>query len=180
MSDAGVVLSERPFIGHIDLRGSPADARFVAAVREVVRVAPPEQPNTVVEAFGNVVYWLGPDESLIVTPLERRAAIEQDLRAALRDVRSAVTDVSGGQTVIVIRGSAARDVLAKGCPLDLHPRAFGVGRCAQSHLAKAAILLRIVDTMPTFEVVVRGSYADYLWLWLNDAAAEYGIEPRSP
>jgi len=111
-----------------------------------------------------------------MAPAGRQAQIEQSLRASLGDVRSAVTNVSGGQTVIVIRGVAARDVLAKGCPLDLHPRAFGVGRCAQSHLAKAAILVRVVDTPPAFEIVVRRSYADYLWLWLVDAAAEYGVK----
>jgi sarcosine oxidase subunit gamma len=176
VSEAGVAISERPPRGHINLRGNSADARFVGGVRECVGVLVPDVPNTVVEAIGNVVYWLGPDEWLIVTPPERRAAIEEHLRAALREVRSAVTDVSGGQTVIVVRGPAAREVLAKGCPLDLDPRVFGVGQCAQSHLAKAAILMRIVDTTPTFEIVVRQSYADYLRSWLNDSAAEYGIE----
>ena len=176
VANAGVVLGERPFLGHLNLRGVAADSKFVAAVHEVIGVRPPAAPNTVAEAFGNVVCWLGPDEWLIMAPAGRQAQIEQSLRASLGDVRSAVTNVSGGQTVIVIRGVAARDVLAKGCPLDLHPRAFGVGRCAQSHLAKAAILVRVVDTTPAFEIVVRRSYADYLWLWLVDAAAEYGVK----
>ena len=175
-ANARVVIGERPLQGHLNVRGSSADSTFVAAVRESVGVAAPGAPNTVVEASGNVVYWLGPDEWLIVTPFERKAEVERSLRTSLRDVRSAVTDVSGGQTVIVIQGSAARAVLAKGCPLDLHPRVFGIGQCAQSHLAKAGMLLRIVNATPTFESVVRRSYADYLWLWLNDAAAEYGVE----
>ena len=68
-----------------------------------------------------------------------------------------------------------RELLAKGCPLDLHPRAFDVGQCAQSHLAKAPILIRQLDREPSFEIVVRRSFADYFWLWLEDAAAEYGL-----
>ena len=146
------------------------------AVRDVLGVAPPQTPNTVVEAQGNSCFWLGPTEWLLVTSYQLRAEMERLLRAALTGVRSAVTDVSGGQTTIILRGRSARDVLAKGCPLDLHPRIFAVGQCAQSHLAKAPILLRMVDIAPAFEVVVRRSFADYVWLWIQDAASEYGVE----
>jgi sarcosine oxidase subunit gamma len=45
--------------------------------------------------------------------------------------------VSGGQTTLHLHGSHVRDVLAKGCPIDFHPRVFGIGQCAQSHLGKA-------------------------------------------
>jgi sarcosine oxidase subunit gamma len=173
--NGALVIGERPFLGHINVRGSSSDPRFVAAMREALGVPPPDAPNTTAEAGGIVVYWLGPAEWLTMTPFERKAEVESRLRAALLEVRSAVTDVSGGQTVIAIHGRAAREVLAKGCPLDLHPRSFGIGQCAQSRLAKAGVLLRIVDRAPTFEIVVRRSYAEYLWLWLSDAAAEYRI-----
>lgn len=173
--DDCIIACERAFLGHINLRGDPQAPRFVAAVREVIGVAPPAVPNTVGEAQGNTVYWLGPDEWLIVTPGERQAAIEGELRAALSGVRAAVTDVSGGQTVVVLRGGKVRELLAKGCPLDLHPRAFDIGQCAQSHLAKAPILIRQLDRRPSFEIIVRRSFADYFWLWLEDAALEYGL-----
>lgn len=168
-----VALDERALLGHIDVRGDPRDHRFTSAVEATLGIALPVAPNTVAEGPGATVCWLGPDEWLIVTSREREPALARDLRNALAGLLAAVTQVSGGQTVIVLRGRAARDVLAKGCPLDLHPRAFGPGRCAQSHLAKAPMLLRQVDADPTFEIVVRRSFADYLWLWLEDAAAEY-------
>jgi sarcosine oxidase, subunit gamma len=174
-SDAGIIASERAFLGHINLRGDPQDPRFAAAVREVVGVAPPAVPNTVGEAQENSVYWLGPDEWLIVTPGERRAAVESELRNALKGLRVAVTDISGGQTLVVVHGEPVRDLLAKGCPLDLHPRAFDIGQCAQSHLAKAPILIRHLDRRSSFEIIVRRSFADYFWLWLEDAAAEFGL-----
>ena len=172
---AGIFACEQPFLGHINLRGDPHEPRFVGAVRDVVGVAPPATPNTVTEAEGNTVYWLGPDEWLIVTPRDRRVAIEGDLRSALIGVRAAVTDISGGQTVVVVHGDQVRQLLAKGCPLDLHPRAFDIGQCAQSHLAKAPILMRHLDRRSHFEIIVRRSFADYFWLWLEDAAAEYGL-----
>jgi len=170
---ARVVCTERPFLGHINLRGDAGDARFIAAVSRVVGTAVPIESNTVAHGDDNVVCWLGPDEWLIVTPTEREDVMARELRAALGGLFAAVTEVSGGQTVLALRGEAVRDLLAKGCPLDLHPRAFGVDRCAQSHLAKAPILVRQVDEAPSFEIIVRRSFADYLWLWLEDAASEY-------
>ncbi|MGW0201911.1 sarcosine oxidase subunit gamma family protein, partial [Nonomuraea sp. NPDC003201] len=60
---------------------------------------------------------------------------------------------------------------AHGCALDLHPRAFGPGRCAQTMLARAQVVL--VPREDGFLVLVRSSFAAYLAEWLLDAAAEY-------
>jgi len=173
---AGVIVRERPFLGHLNLRGNAQDPRFVGAVSDVLGDGLPIIANTVTDVQGSTMYWLGPDEWLIVTPGERRAAIESDLRKALASVRVAVTDVSGGQTVLQLHGSRVRDVLAKGCSIDLHPRAFSIGQCAQSHLAKAPVLIGQIENQPYFEIIVRRSFADYLWSWLTTAAAEYGLE----
>ena len=173
---AGLIARERAFLGHINLRGSADDPRFSGAVSGVLGDSLPIVANTLTDVHGVTMYWLGPDEWLIVTPGERREAIERELREALAGLRVAVTDVSGGQTVLHLHGSRVRDVLAKGCPIDLHPRAFRIGECAQSHLAKAPILIGQIESQPYFEIIVRRSLADYLWLWLEAAAAEYGLE----
>ena len=164
----GISLTERAFLGHLNLRGNPDDPAFREAVQGVLGLELPLVPNTVTEDGELVAYWLGPDEWLLVTPGEREHDLAQALRAALADQFAAVTVVSGGQTVIVLEGERAREVLAHGCTLDLHPRVFGPGRCAQSLLGKAPILIRQVDDMPRFELVVRRSFADYVALWLLD------------
>ncbi|GGK45219.1 sarcosine oxidase subunit gamma [Planomonospora parontospora subsp. parontospora] len=94
------------------------------------------------------------------------------LRAAAGDGHAAVTDVSAQRTVIRLAGPAARDVLAHGCPLDLHPRVFGPGTCARSTLARADVLLAAGED-EEFQIFVRSSFAAYLWAWLLDAATEY-------
>jgi sarcosine oxidase subunit gamma len=173
---AGVIARERAFMGYLNLRGKPSDGRFVAAIATVLGPGLPLVANTVHETDTATVFWLGPDEWLLVTAGEGRAELARRLDRALDGLHAAVTDVSSGQTIVVLHGPAVRDVLAKGCPLDLHPRAFGPGRCAQSHLAKAPVLLRIVGGGAAFELIVRRSFADYVWAWLEDAAAEYGLE----
>lgn len=172
---AGVQLLERPFLGHINLRGDSADETFLKAVEGVLGVGLPLEPNTVVENGELTAIWLGPNEWLLLMPPDQEAKMAQALQSALDDLFAAVTDVSGGQTVINIRGHHARDVLYKGCTIDLHPRVFGPGRCAQTHVAKALVLIRQLDDSPSFDLIVRRSFADYLALWLKDAAQEYGL-----
>ena len=171
----GVQLSERPFLGHLNLRGNPADLAFLQGVERVLGFGLPLKPNTVAESRELAALWLGPDEWLLLTPPDREGAIAQALRDSLGTVFLAIVDISSGQTVINIRGNLAREVLAKGCSLDLHPRHFYPGRCAQTHIAKATVLIRQQDDTPSFDLVVRRSFAEYLALWLKDSAQEYGL-----
>ncbi len=178
----GVALFERPFLGHLNLRGNPDDPAFTDACARVLGTALPVTPNTLAEGRSLLVAWLGPNEWLVMCEPDTQEGIAEALRTALGDVHSAVTDVTGGQTAIAVHGPHAAEVLAKGTPLDLHPRVFGAGRCAQTVVAKSAAFIRVIEPGEAFEVVVRRSFADYLWQWLRDAAGEYGcavLEPRS-
>jgi sarcosine oxidase subunit gamma len=186
--EVGVLMGERPFRGLVNLRGPAGDQAFDKAVQEALGVALPSEPNTTAGQGDLRVFWLGPDEWWVVTPGDGPAMADK-LRAALAGQKAAVTDVSESRTCIHVRGARARDLLAKGCPLDLHPRVFSVGRCAQSLCAKAMITLHQVaddgdDSAdandasgggPAYDVYVLNSFAEYLWLWLEDAAREYGL-----
>ena len=172
--DASVVISERPFLGHLNLRGDPEDMGFTSAAEAVLGLALPMEPNAVAVNGALLALWLGPDEWLVVTPPTAQIQLSESLEAALYGMHAAVTDVTGGQTVITLGGPRARDVLAKGCPLDLHPAVFKAGDCAQTLVAKANVTICCVDDSPSFELVVRRSFAEYTALWLHDAALEYG------
>ena len=114
---------------------------------------------------------LGPDEWLVVGPPDTAA----ELTARLDSVES-IVDVSAARTTIAVDGGRARDLLAHGCALDLDPRVFPVGRCAQTLLAHVPVI--VVATETGFRVMVRASYARHLAQWLADAATEYvsGVE----
>jgi sarcosine oxidase subunit gamma len=175
----GVTLAEKTLPVAVALRGNAGDPGFAEAVRGALGVTPPTAPNTVAAGDGLALLWLGPDEWLAVQHGAApgvEAALAERLRGALGDTRAAVTEVGESLCCIAVAGPRARDLIAKGCPLDLHPRVFGgVGHCAQSHLAKAGITLHQVDDTPAFDLYTRRSFADYLWRWLEDAAREYGV-----
>ncbi len=86
-----------------------------------------------------------------------------------------MVDLSEARTVIAVSGRHARDLLQKGTPLDLHPRAFEPGHCAQTALSRANVILHQIDASPRYDVYVLNSFADYLWNWMERAAGEYGL-----
>ena len=149
-------LRELPFLAQIDVRteGPPA--------------ALPAEPNTVEGDATEAALWLGPDEWLVVGPPGSEARLEAEFAAA----GATVVDMSANRTTLELRGPRARELLEFGCPIDLRPRVFGPGRCAQTLLARANVLIWFVtdEPEPLYRVFVRPSFAVYLATWLADAA----------
>ncbi|MBV8626513.1 MAG: sarcosine oxidase subunit gamma, partial [Paraburkholderia sp.] len=125
-------LNERPFLELVNLRGDPADAAFAGAVESVTGCRPPAKPNTVARGNGYDVLWLGPDEFLVRSQQQQAGTLEAKLREALAGQFASAVDVGSGYTVLEVSGEKVRDVIARGCPLDLHPRVLAPGQCAQS------------------------------------------------
>jgi sarcosine oxidase subunit gamma len=166
-----VVLVEMKLRAKVTVRGRDADPALVAGMTAALGAAPPLEPNRTRPAGTRTLLWLGPGEWRVIGPPGDETAIIEALRRTVPRALAAITDVSDFYTTLRLAGTGARDLLAAGCPLDLHPRAFAVSHCAQSLLAKADILLHQVDATPTFDIQVRWSHAAYLWAWLKDAAA---------
>lgn len=98
--------------------------------------------------------WLGPDEWLVL------GAREEDFPIAC--------DVSANRVVYELRGPDARAILAAGTAIDL--RALQPGRCAQTLLGRAQVILQCTGR-DTFRIFVRRSFAPYLRAFLEDALA---------
>jgi heterotetrameric sarcosine oxidase gamma subunit len=99
--------------------------------------------------------------------------------AAVLASGASISDQSDARTVIRLSGPNARQALAKGLPVDLHPRAFGPGDAALTQIALIGAHLWQIDDAPTYEIAVfrslAGSFAD----WLIASGAEYGIAAMS-
>ena len=163
-------LRERPFLELVNVRGEANDGAFIAAVESVFGARLPTKPNTVAQGNGYDALWLGPDEWLVRSNEARTPELEGKLRTALGAVFASVVDVGSGYTVLEASGERVRDVISRGCPLDLHPKVFQRGQCAQSHYFKAPVVL-IPTGDDSFDLIVRRSFADYFLRIITDAAA---------
>lgn len=169
----GLELTSVPALAQVNLRvdpKSPAAERIGTALGAML----PNQPGDVVRVGEYSVCWLGPDEWLIVGPEGTQDEIQDTVRTAAAVEHATVVDVSAHRGVVEVRGTRARELLNKGCALDLHPNRFGTNRCAETMLACAQVVLVCRDAaLPSFWVFVRSSFARYLADWLLDAGAEW-------
>ena len=176
VAEVGVRMGEAAFRGQIALRGDAASETFVDAVQEIFGVDVPVKPNTAsMPGSSRCLMWLGPDEWLAIVPEGSEEETVAAFRQRMEGEHFAVTDVSGSRTVITLAGEHAREVLMKGTSLDLHPKVFGPGQCAQASMARCHMLLHQTSDEPAYDIYVHRSFADYLWRWLEDAAREYGV-----
>jgi sarcosine oxidase subunit gamma len=106
-----------------------------------------------------------------VGPDGKHSAFLDALGVALAGAFGSIVDVAADRTVLEIGGSNARQLLAHGVAIDLDPRSFGSGRCAQTFLAKAQVIIERPNDQPAFHVYVRTSFAGYVANWLLDAIA---------
>jgi sarcosine oxidase subunit gamma len=184
--ESTVRLREVPYLSSFEVRGDPAGPAMARLGAALFGGSPPGSPwpecGRTVGADSRYVLWCGPGWYLVVD--EPASALAEAIDGAIgADLDVSVVDVSAGRTVLELTGQHARDVLAHGCAIDLHPRVFGPGSCVQTTLAKAQVILHQTGAGPgraaTYRVLVRASYADYLARWLLDATVEYvvGADP---
>ncbi|WP_052863321.1 sarcosine oxidase subunit gamma [Streptomyces niger] len=172
----GVAVSEWPYATMVSLRVDP-ESFAAARVEKCLGAALPARCGETAPAGPRTTLWLGPDEWLVVAP-PGAAPLTAELQEALAGEPGSAVDVSGNRTVLELRGPAARDVLDKGCPLDLHPRVFAPGRAVGTQLGSVPVILwRTAED--TYRLLPRASFADHLARWLIDAMSEYAL-PEVP
>jgi sarcosine oxidase subunit gamma len=170
-SSPALELSEVSPARQVGLRLRPPFPAYLAGVPL------PLTPNRVAAMGPLRALWLGPDEWLLVAEGDASDLLPR-LERAVIGRRAAVADQSSSRAIIAIAGGAARDVLAAGCGLDLHPRAFGPGQCAQTLLARVPVILDQIDETPHYRLLVRRSYARWMIDWLIDAAQGLDTQGR--
>lgn len=175
--EGGVHFHERKLMGLLTLRCMPS-AEQQEVIKSLLGVALPMEPLTSVIAddspIGKVsVRWVSPDEWLIIMAGEKTFELETRFFEKLMGHYSLV-NISGGTTIFDVSGRHVVDMLKKSTPVDLHASEFPVGKVVSTVFAKSgAMICRVAEDQ--FELVVRRSFADYLWLWIQDASREYGL-----
>ena len=118
------------------------------------------------------IYWLRPNEWLVATK-ENIKSISSKID---QNIDIHIIDQSGGFAQMRLDGENSRDILEKGCPLDVSSGVFSAGMCAQTNLAKSNIILAQLDDSPSYNIIVRRSFADYMAEWILNAGKEYNID----
>jgi heterotetrameric sarcosine oxidase gamma subunit len=177
--EPGVVIAERSGLGLATVAARQGQAEALkAAVASAYGVELPDGSRVV---HGSQVSFVGygPGQWLAVSETLANESLARDLTQRLKGLAS-VSDQSGGRTVLRLSGKRARDVLAKGLPIDLHHRAFGPGSAATGTISLMGVQLWQVDEVPTYDIALFRSLSASFWRWLTASAAEFGYEVTTP
>lgn len=144
--------------GMITLRGDLGSAKLTKAVKVVTGQAMPAPGQFLGDATSGVA-WMSPDELLLIVPYADVTQSVLQIDKALSGKHFLASDVSDARAVFSVSGARARDVLARLCPVDLHPDSFGVGQFRRTRMAQVAAAFWMHDT--GFDVVCFQSVGDY-------------------
>ena len=158
------------------LRGKPGKA--LAGEIGALGLELPAKPLMSSAAGDKAIRWLSPDAWLLTLPQKGADAFEAALSAKL-GADCALLDVGSGQTLLILSGDKAEELLRKSSPYDFHPSVFPIGKVVTTAFAQIEAMVRRRGE-DEFELLVRRSYALYIWRWLRDAAAEYGLTCPAP
>jgi sarcosine oxidase subunit gamma len=145
------------------------DEGAAALVRGALGVALPG-PRKAEIAGDAMAVWVQPGHWLLIRPRQEEGGLAKALAA------TSAVDQTHGKALLRVSGAKARDTLAKGSRVDLHPRVFSPGSAATTTVDHVTINIVQIDASPTYDIVVPATFAENFLEWLIVSAAEYGCE----
>jgi sarcosine oxidase, subunit gamma len=167
----GVWANEVPLLGYISLRGTATDTAFTAAASQALGLRLPTEPCSMTQNGAAKILWLSPDEWMIACPRDRHPTLLKDLTTALTGIPHQIADNSGGYTQVIIKGRNAGHALSHCTVYDID--ALAAGRVVGTTFGKSSVYLHRAGD--GYCLLLRRSFADYIWRTLARAALPYGL-----
>ena len=118
------------------------------------------------------ILWSGPSNWLLVST---KKDILNSVQKICDDKNFAVTDLSHSRAIIELKGSNSKEVLKKGCPINLNE--FKVNNCANSVFHGITITIDMINENPeTFRIFALRSFGESLYHSITDACLEDGYK----
>ena len=118
------------------------------------------------------ILWSGPSNWLLVST---KKDILNSVQKICDDKNFAVTDLSHSRAIIELKGSNSKEVLKKGCPINLNE--FKVNNCANSIFHGITITIDMISNDPeTFRIFALRSFGESLYHSITDACLEDGYQ----
>ena len=116
------------------------------------------------------ILWMGPNNYLIIS---EKLELMKDILSIFEEKDFAVTDLSHSRTFIEIEGEESKEVIKKGCPLDINN--LKEGDCANSIFHGITITIDFMsNNSKKIRILALRSFGSSLYHSITDACLEYG------
>ena len=116
------------------------------------------------------ILWNAPRTWLIISSKKNIFSAIED---KFDNKNFAVTDISHSRAVIQIKGLKAKEVLKKGCPININE--IQVNNCAGTVFNGITVVVDFVNSNPdTFNLLALRSFGETFYHHITDAALEFG------
>ena len=116
------------------------------------------------------ILWSAPRTWLIISSKKN---IINNIKDNCNHENFAVTDISHSRAVIQIKGLQAKEVLKKGCPININE--IQVNNCAGTIFNGITIVVDFVNNNPdTFNLLALRSFGETFYHHITDSALEFG------
>jgi heterotetrameric sarcosine oxidase gamma subunit len=167
----------------VQIADCPADIVEIAALRggapalqEVAsrRAAPLPPRGRVGLLAGGLILSVRPERWLILFPPAAPGAVAQSWAGACAGCGVAL-ELSSALTALHVSGAAVREVLKRGCRLDLEPPSFPTGSAAATIIVQVPVVLAALASGVL--LLTPSSTARHFREWLAAAARPFGLMP---
>ena len=130
----------------------------------------PSQNSTVISNKDTRILWNSPNAWLIIS--EKKDFINI-IKEKCKDEDFAITDISHSRAAIKIKGLNVKEVIKKGCPINLNE--FKKNNCAGTVFHGINIIIdSINNNSDTYNLLTLRSFGESLYHHITDAALEFG------
>ena len=116
------------------------------------------------------ILWSAPRTWLIISSKKN---IISNIKNKCDRENFAITDISHSRAVIQIKGPQAKEVLKKGCPININE--IQVNNCAGTVFNGITVVVDFVNNNPdTFNLLALRSFGETFYHHITDSALEFG------
>ena len=118
------------------------------------------------------ILWMAPQNYLVIST---KLNLMKDILNDFKDRDFAVTDLSHSRTVIEISGNKSKEVIKKGCPININD--LKKGDCVNSVFHGVTITIDVLETNPeTLRIFCLRSFGESFYHSITDSSLEFGYE----
>ena len=163
-------MEEKTPILKLNLRGKVNNKDFTSNVGKILGVILPVEVGSIVSKGYLSIITTGPNEWIVISNNKKNNDYQLEnilFEGISKNNLGAVTNITDQFTIFSLIGSNALEVLSKSSPFNLDT--LGNNFSAQTLLNNIDVTIIKKDN-ENIDLLVRRSFSNHLWSWLNDSA----------